>query len=34
MSNWRTVDESDLAATLSQTEIVAFRQDAAWPTRT
>ena len=29
MSNWRTVDENDLAATLSQSEIVAFRQDAS-----
>ena len=29
MSNWRTVDENDLAATLSQGEIDAFRQDAS-----
>jgi len=29
MSNWRTVDESDLAATISQGEIDAFRKDAA-----
>lgn len=29
MSTWRTVDEIDLAATLSQGEIDAFRQDAA-----
>ena len=29
MSNWRTVDEADLAATLSQAEIDAFRQDAS-----
>ena len=27
MPNWRTVDETDLAATLSQGEIDAFRQD-------
>ena len=27
MPNWRTVDEPDLAATLSQGEIDAFRQD-------
>ena len=29
MSNWRTVDEADLAATLSQGEIDAFRRDAS-----
>lgn len=29
MSNWRTVDENDLAATISQGEIDAFRQDAS-----
>jgi len=29
MSNWRTVEETDLAATLSQREIDAFRRDAA-----
>ena len=29
MSNWRTVDENDLAATVSQGEIDAFRQDAS-----
>ena len=29
MSNWSTVDENDLAATLSQGEIDAFRQDAS-----
>ena len=29
MSSWRTVDENDLAATLSQGEIDAFRQDAS-----
>lgn len=28
MSNWRTVDENDLAATISQGEIDAFRKDA------
>ena len=29
MSNWRRVDESDLAASISQGEIDAFRQDAS-----
>ena len=29
MSNWRAVDENDLAATISQGEIDAFRQDAS-----
>ena len=29
MPNWRTVDENDLAASVSQGEIVAFRQDGA-----
>ena len=29
MANWREVDENDLAATLSQGEIDAFRQDGA-----
>lgn len=29
MSTWRTVDENDLAATVSQGEIDAFRQDAS-----
>ena len=29
MSNWRPVDANDLAATLSQGEIDAFRQDAS-----
>lgn len=29
MSNWRAVDETDLAATISQGEIDAFRQDAS-----
>lgn len=29
MPNWRTVEETDLAATLSQGEIDAFRQDGA-----
>lgn len=29
MSNWRQIDENDLAATLSQGEIDAFRQDAS-----
>ena len=28
-ANWRTVDETDLAATVSQGEIDAFRQDAS-----
>ena len=27
MPNWRTVDETDLAATLSQGEVDAFRAD-------
>lgn len=29
MPNWRTVDENDLAASISQGEIDAFRQDGA-----
>ena len=29
MSNWREVDENDLAATISQGEIDSFRQDAS-----
>ena len=29
MPNWRTVDETDLAATLSQGEVDAFRRDAS-----
>ena len=29
MPNWRTIDETDLAATISQSEIDAFRQDAS-----
>ena len=29
MPNWRTVDENDLAATISQSEIDAFRRDGA-----
>lgn len=28
-ANWRTVDENDLAATISQSEIDAFRRDGA-----